>query len=91
MLLKGAEMISKKVIITDEKGLHMRPAKDLSQIAIGSSSKVRIIYNGSEYNAKSLISMLGAGVKSGGEIEIVCDGDDEEQILNEMLNYILNN
>ena len=84
-------MIREKVIITDEKGLHMRPAKDLSQIAVGSNSKVKIIYNGNEYNAKSLISMLGAGVKSGSEIEIVCDGDDEEKTINEMLNYISNN
>lgn len=83
-------MIRKKVKILDEKGLHMRPAKDLSQIAVTSSSKVRIMYNESEYNAKSLISMLGAGIKCGSEIEIICDGEDEEKTLNAMLAYIAN-
>ncbi len=83
-------MIRKKIKILDEKGLHMRPAKDLSQIAVTSNSKVRIIYNGSEYNAKSLISMLGAGIKSGSEIEIICEGEDEEKTINEMLEYIAN-
>jgi len=32
-------------------------------------------------NAKSVLSVLGACVKSGEEIEIICEGDDEEAAL----------
>jgi len=33
---------------------------------------------GSVANAKSVLSVLGASVKCGDEIELVCEGDDEE-------------
>ena len=32
-------------------------------------------------NAKSVLSVLGACIKSGDEIMIVCEGDDEEEAL----------
>lgn len=32
-------------------------------------------------NAKSVLSVLGACIKSGDEIEIVCEGEDEEEAL----------
>lgn len=81
-------MVSKKIKIKDKKGLHMRPAKDLSQIAVSSSARVEVRYNGCYYNAKSLIGMLGAGIKYDSEIEIVCDGDEEENTLNKMIDYL---
>ena len=32
-------------------------------------------------NAKSVLSVLGACVKAGDEIEFVCEGEDEQQAL----------
>ncbi len=81
-------MVSKKVKVLDKKGLHMRPAKDLSQIAVSSNAKVKVRYNDCDYNAKSLIGMLGAGIKYESEIEIICDGEDEEETLKKMTDYI---
>lgn len=83
-------MVSKKMKIKDKKGLHMRPAKDLSQIAVSSSARVKVRYNGCDYNAKSLIGMLGAGIKYDSEIEIICDGDDEQVTLDKMIDYLEN-
>ena len=80
-------MIREKVIIKDEKGLHMRPAKDVSKIAADYSSRVKILHKNCEYNAKSLIGLLGAGIKSGSEIEIVCDGVDEKEALAKVTEY----
>ncbi len=81
-------MVSKKVIITDEKGLHMRPAKEISRIAAEYDSSVKVYHRGCEYNAKSLIGLLGAGIKCGTEIEIVCMGEDEETALDNIMNYL---
>ncbi len=81
-------MVSKKIKVLDKKGLHMRPAKDLSQIAVSSSARVKVRYNGCDYNAKSLIGMLGAGIKYGSEIEIICDGEEEELTLQMMIDYL---
>lgn len=81
-------MVSQKVNILDENGLHMRPAKDFSQIAVGYKSKIQIKYRNGEYNAKSLISMLGAGIKTGSQIEIICEGEDEMDALSTLVSYL---
>ena len=39
-------------------------------------------------NAKSVLSVLGACIKSGDEIELICEGDDEEKALREMVELI---
>lgn len=41
-------------------------------------------------NAKSVLSVLGACIKSGDEIEIVCDGDDEEPALEALVALVEN-
>ena len=41
-------------------------------------------------NAKSVLSVLGAGVKNGDEIEVVCDGVDEEEALKAVIAGIEN-
>ena len=40
-------------------------------------------------NAKSVLSVLGACVKSGDEIEIVCEGADEKQALEVMTQLVI--
>ena len=34
-----------------------------------------------DYNVKSLLSVLAAGIKYNDEIEFVCEGEDEEEAL----------
>jgi phosphocarrier protein len=36
-------------------------------------------------NAKSVLSVLGACIKSGDEIELICDGEDEDAALAAMV------
>ena len=40
-------------------------------------------------NAKSVLSVLGACVKSGDEIEIVCEGEDEQKALDVMVQLVV--
>ena len=39
-------------------------------------------------NAKSVLSVLGACIKSGDEIEVICEGSDETSALAEMIRII---
>ncbi|MBQ6575798.1 MAG: HPr family phosphocarrier protein, partial [Lachnospiraceae bacterium] len=39
-------------------------------------------------NAKSVLSVLGACVKCGDEIEFVCEGDDESEALQALINAV---
>ena len=74
-------MVSKKVTIKNPTGLHLRPAGELCKTAIQFKSKVTFAFDGGTSNAKSVLSVLGACVKSGDEIEFVCEGKDEEAAL----------
>lgn len=82
-------MVSQKVKIKNPTGLHLRPAGVLCKNAIEYTSVITFKYGGENVaNAKSVLSVLGACVKSGDEIELVCEGEDEETALREMIALI---
>lgn len=74
-------MISKKVVIKNPTGLHLRPAGILCNEAVKYKSIVHFKYGDNEANAKSVLSVLGAGIRRGTEIEFICDGEDEEEAM----------
>lgn len=77
-------MVSDKVRVTDETGLHLRPAGILCQMACKYQCKIEIVTPKGKANAKSILSVLGACVRCDDEIEIVCAGEDEERALTEI-------
>ncbi|MGN0383828.1 MAG: HPr family phosphocarrier protein [Eubacterium sp.] len=74
-------MISKKVIVKQANGLHLKPAGVLCNLTNKFDSSIILKNDHKEVNAKSIISVLGSRVKSGEEIEIICNGVDEEKAL----------
>ena len=78
-------MISKRVKVINPSGLHLRPAGNLCNMAMKFTSLITFDYEGGMANAKSVLSVLAACVKSGDEITITCDGQDEEEALNELV------
>jgi phosphocarrier protein len=74
-------MVSKEFTINNELGLHMRPASLLSQMAAKYQSNITVKYNGKDFNCKSVMLLMTALIKKGSEIELVCDGPDEEEAL----------
>jgi len=51
-------------------------------------SLVTFHYRGNTANAKSVLSVLGACIKFGDEIEFVCEGDDEDEALKAMVEAV---
>lgn len=74
-------MVRQKVVIKNPTGLHLRPAGNLCKEAIKYKSLITFTFRDSTANAKSVLSVLGACVKCGDEIELICDGLDEEEAL----------
>lgn len=74
-------MVSQKVKIKNETGLHLRPAGIFCKEAMQFKSLITFRYDAGIANAKSILSVLGAGIKNGTEIELICEGDDEEAAL----------
>jgi len=84
-------MVSQKVRIKNPTGLHLRPAGILCKAALDYSSVITFKYNGENIaNAKSVLSVLGACIKSGDEIELICEGADEEKALQGIVALIEN-
>ena len=85
-------MISKKVQIKNPTGLNLRPAGLFCKTAVQYSSAITIEKKGKSEditaNAKSVLSVLGASIKSGDEITVTCTGPDEERALDGMIQII---
>lgn len=86
----GINMVSQKVVIKNPTGLHLRPAGILCKEAMQFKSMITFSFRGNTANAKSVLSVLGACVKCGDEIELICDGEDEEQALNTLVSAVEN-
>ncbi len=83
-------MVSQKIVIRNATGLHLRPAGTLSKLAMEFSSRITFRFRDTTGNVKSVLSLLGACIKSGDEIEILCDGQDEEQALAAIVEAVQN-
>lgn len=74
-------MVAKEVKITNEQGLHMRPAGVFAKEMTKFNSDVTLVYNGKRVNAKSVMLIIAACIKCGAELTIECNGADEEAAL----------
>ena len=83
-------MVSQKVVIKNPTGLHLRPAGILCKEAMRFKSVITFKYKENISNAKSVLSVLGACVKSGDEVEFFCEGEDEEKALETIVNAVEN-
>lgn len=81
-------MVSQKITINNEQGLHMRPAGVFAKAMSKFSCEVNIDFNGTKTNGKSLLNIIGACIKCGSEVVIECDGADEEDALKAAIELI---
>lgn len=81
-------MVSEKITIKNEQGLHMRPAGVFAKAMAKYPCNVKIAVGGKEVNGKSIMNIIGACIKCGTEIEIKCDGDQEEEALKDAIALI---
>lgn len=86
-------MVSKKVTVNNITGLHMGPAGKFCDEAIKYvDTTIKFKYKENyEANVKSMLSVLGAGIQSGQEIEIICDGVNEEEALKNLVALVERN
>ena len=83
-------MVSQKVTVKNPTGPHLRPAGILCKEEMQFKSHITFRYRENTANAKSVLSVLGACIKSGDEIELVCEGEDEQEALAALVHAIEN-
>ena len=81
-------MVNQRVTIKNPTGLHLRPAGILCKEAMQFKSLITFEFEGNVSNAKSVLSVLGACVKCGDEIELTCEGEDEDEALKSLIGAI---
>lgn len=78
-------MVQVSYTIKNEEGLHARPASDFCKTAGKFKSKIAVIKDGEEYEAKSILMVLCVGAVKGDTIEIRADGEDEQEAVDALI------
>ena len=77
--------------ITDELGIHARPAGMLAKTAKALDSEITITKGEERVGASKLMMLMGLGVKQGDTITVAIDGGDEENSYNTMKEFFEKN
>ena len=81
-------MVVKHVTITNQVGLHARPATFFIQKANEFKCSISVEKNDRKVNAKSLLGVLSMGITRGTEIDIVAEGVDEQQVVDTLAELV---
>lgn len=84
-------MFSKEVLVSNQVGLHARPATFFIQKANEFKSSIWVEKDERKVNAKSLLGVLSLGITRGVNINIIADGADEEQAVIALVDLISSN
>ncbi len=77
-------MIRENIRVVNSTGLHARPAATLIKAIKKYEASVTLVNGEKTVALKGLMSVLGAGVKGHSNIEIICEGCDEQDAMNEI-------
>lgn len=64
--------------VTDELGIHARPAGMLNKCVRELSSKITITKDGKSADVTRLMAVMGMGIKQGQEVTITVEGETED-------------
>lgn len=84
-------MKSFRYTITEEAGIHARPAGLLVKEAAKFASKILLAVGEKRAEATKLIAVMALGIKSGQTVEIFAEGEDEKEAISAMQNFFEQN
>lgn len=81
---------SARIKITNKLGMHARPAMLFVETAskFGSTVQVRRADNDEHVDGKSIMQLMMLAATCGTEIEVIAEGDDAHDAVNELVNLI---
>jgi phosphocarrier protein HPr len=83
-------MIEREAEIVNRLGLHARAAAKLVHTAGGYKSRVTVLKDGEEVDAKSILGILLLAAGQGSQVTIRCEGEDEAAALDAVTSLISN-
>lgn len=83
-------MIRKDITIVNKLGLHARAAAKFVTLASGFASSIQLTRGSRVVNGKSIMGVMMLAAAKGVSLELIIDGEDEEQALSKLEQLILN-
>jgi phosphocarrier protein HPr len=77
-------MITKKLIVHNDHGIHARVALRVVEKCRNSSSQITVCKGCEKADGCSLLQLLMLGAEKGNEIEIIADGGEERKTLDDL-------
>lgn len=77
--------------ITDNEGIHARPAGELVKVAKQYTSSVLIGKDGKSVDCKKIFGIMGLGVKKGQVVTFTIEGEDENLASDAIENFMRTN
>ena len=74
-------MVQQEMAVANPAGFHARPAALLVAQAAKFKAKITVLSDGKTLNAKSLLNVLGGGIRTGAQIVVMAEGEDEREAL----------
>ncbi len=84
-------MYSKEAIVSNQVGLHARPATFFIQKANEFKSSIWVEKEERRVNAKSLLGVLSLGIVKGTSVTLIADGPDEKDAVEALVELISSN
>jgi phosphocarrier protein HPr len=83
------QVARRQVEITNEYGLHLRPADKFVRLAHQFQSEIRIYYKGNEYNGKSILDLTTLAAECGTRLDVEARGADAESAVAALAELVL--
>ncbi|MEJ2417233.1 MAG: HPr family phosphocarrier protein [Exilibacterium sp.] len=83
-------MINRQITIINKLGLHARAAAKLATEAGRYNSRIQAGLNGKLVDGKSVMSLMLLAANQGSTLDLIIEGEDEEQALKAIENLIGN-
>jgi phosphocarrier protein HPr len=83
-------MIERETEIVNRLGLHARAAAKLVHTAGSFQSRVTVVKDGEEVDAKSILGILLLAAGQGSQVVVRCEGQDEDDAMRAVTTLIAN-
>jgi len=83
-------MQQQEIEIVNKLGLHARAAAKLVTLAQTFAADIRVAKNGQQVNGKSIMGVMMLAASKGSKIELIIDGEDEDEAMQALRQLIDN-
>ncbi len=79
--------MEKATLVTNELGMHARPAGVIAKIAMTAQDEIRLCANSDKVDATSIIDILTIGAVKGTRVVIEIENQGDVEILNQIIDF----